>query len=75
MFFGWLMHRPFLFIALSLLAVGLAVVGLDLIRYFDYYFRNHWTEATWVDEITTAKENEDKADLDSQNEVKKPARK
>jgi hypothetical protein len=49
-----LLHSPILLTALILFAVALIIVIVDVIRYFGYYFRNHWTEATWIDDLTGA---------------------
>ena len=35
-------------------AVALIIVIVDIVRYFGYYFRNRWTEATWIDDLTGA---------------------
>lgn len=50
----WIQHRPIEFAGLCLLATALVIVIVDLLRYFGYYFRNQWTEATWVDNLTDA---------------------
>jgi len=50
----WIEHRPVEFAGLCLLAIALVIVIVDLLRYFGYYFRNQWTEATWIDDLADA---------------------
>jgi hypothetical protein len=47
---------------MSFFAVALIVVIVDVIVYFGYYFRNYWTEASWVDDLTGANQDEEKPD-------------
>lgn len=49
-----LLHSPILMTVLIFFAVALIIVIVDIVRYFGYYFRNRWTEATWIDDLTGA---------------------
>ena len=59
MLIHWFQHRPILLAALFLLVVALVIVSTDVIQYFGYYFRNYWTESTWVDEVGSAEQQAD----------------
>ncbi|MGA9668193.1 MAG: hypothetical protein WBQ94_03245, partial [Terracidiphilus sp.] len=59
-------HSPILLTVFIFFAVGLIIVIVDVIRYFGYYFRNRWTEATWIDDLTDAAQHDK-----TPNDVKK----
>jgi hypothetical protein len=60
---------------LTFFAVALTVVIVDVIRYFGYYFRNYWTEATWVDDVTGAGQRDETLDDAQRKRPKAPAKK
>ena len=53
MLMRWVLHHPIVSVAAVLLGIGLIVVLIDWFQYFGYYVCNHWTEASWIDEVTT----------------------
>jgi hypothetical protein len=62
MFLHRVLHSPILLVTMTFFAVALILVIVDVIRYFGYYFRNHWTEATWIDDVTQASQYEEEPD-------------
>jgi hypothetical protein len=62
-------------VALSFFAVALIIVIVDVIRYFGYYFRNDWTEATWIDDVTGAGRHDKTPDDAQPKQSQAPAKK
>ncbi|KAA6461163.1 hypothetical protein DYQ86_13030 [Acidobacteria bacterium AB60] len=55
----WIFDRPLILALAVLIVIGLAVVVVDFIQYFGYYIHNHWTEATWIDDLTGQRDSSD----------------
>jgi hypothetical protein len=70
-----LLYSPILLVVLIFFAIAVIIVIVDVIRYFGYYFRNRWTEATWIDDLTGASQHDQTPDEAQPKRSKAPAKK
>ena len=75
MHLSWLLHKPILLVLLILLVLAVLIIVLDISRYFRYYFRDSWTEATWIDTVLEEKQQEGRLDEGKQQRMTPPSEK